>query len=143
MAVGITVDNVTGTFKALNYQIGLLLACFLVFFDSISFVSLGNIYPQYGSSLFALILPILTAIIIPVFIYLEHKKVEKFEMVKFPFLIILAIVWFVQACCATFAGPFLTTGNGYFGSWAGAIAAALVAKHAAPVAKENTEETED
>lgn len=148
MAVGITMDTIKGTFRGLNFQIGLLMCCFLVFFDSVGIVAdkkfcvevvgvptcfnhvVGSL--QWNIALFAFILSILTAILVPLFLYLEHKKVEQLKTFKSPTLVIFAIVWFVEAILATFSGPFLYTGNGYFGSWGGAVTSILVAKYAAP-----------
>ena len=40
---------------------------------------------------------------------------------------VLAVQWVVSACILTFKGPFLTTGNGYFGAWGGAFTAIYIA----------------
>mmetsp|Transcript_2163 Transcript_2163/g.3215 ORF Transcript_2163/g.3215 Transcript_2163/m.3215 type:complete len:311 (+) Transcript_2163:60-992(+) len=134
-AVGITMDTLQGTFKGLNFQIGLLMSCFLVFIESITVVAHSA---EKVTAIFALIISILTCILIPVFLFLEHKKVEKLQMIKFPVWVIFAIVWFFEACFATFDGPFIVTGNGYFGSWGAAVTSILVAKHAAPARKNQT-----
>lgn len=131
MAVGITLNTSAGTTIGSNFQIGLLLCCFLVFFDSFGYLSGVN----SGEAIYALILSIVTAILIAVFLYLEHKKVEKLKIFKFSILLIFAIMWFFEACFATFGGPFTITGNGYFGSWGGALASALLAKNAVPARK--------
>jgi hypothetical protein len=41
-----------------------------------------------------------------------------------------AVMWVILACLVTFRGPFLTTGNGYFGSWAGAFVSVMAAAEA-------------
>lgn len=41
----------------------------------------------------------------------------------YPFFAILSLCWIVSASLLTFRGPFDLTGNGYFGSWGGAITA--------------------
>jgi hypothetical protein len=43
--------------------------------------------------------------------------------VTYPFFAILSLCWIVSASLLTFRGPFDLTGNGYFGSWAGAVTA--------------------
>jgi len=43
------------------------------------------------------------------------------DIMKFSFLAFFALLWIVEACLVTFRGPFLLTGNGYFGSWGGAV----------------------
>eukprot|EP00536_Pseudo-nitzschia_multiseries_P004725 jgi/Psemu1/295679/fgenesh1_pm.80_\ len=50
--------------------------------------------------------------------------------VKFGFLAVFAVLWFVLAFLVTFRGPFVTTGNGYFASWCGAMCACSTAFHA-------------
>jgi len=40
---------------------------------------------------------------------------------RFGTLALFAAFWVVLACLTTFRGPFTTTSNGYFGSWAGAV----------------------
>jgi hypothetical protein len=63
--------------------------------------------------------------IVVVIVY--QKFIKGGGMVKFLVLAFFAILWIVLACIVTFNGPFLTTGNGYFGSWGGAITCTLAA----------------
>jgi hypothetical protein len=45
----------------------------------------------------------------------------------FIIMAIFAIMWIVAASLMTFRGPFLHTGNGYFGAWGGAVTAVSIA----------------
>lgn len=56
-------------------------------------------------------------------------------MVKFIIFTLFSFMWIIFACLATFRGPFTETGNGYFGSWGGAVTSvfAAIAAKSTPV----------
>ena len=49
---------------------------------------------------------------------------------RFPVLAFFAVAWILVAGLLTFRGPFLLTGNGYFGVWGGAFASIYAASSA-------------
>lgn len=76
-----------------------------------------------NESIYSLVVACCSILVVIVY----QKLVEGGGMVKFCVLALFAILWIVQACFVTFKGPFLTTSNGYFGSWGGAITSVVAA----------------
>jgi len=101
--------------------IGLLMASVVVFCALLGGEAIGHAKPYQGEAIYALIISILTAFVIAVVLILESNGHEE-AVVKFklPMFLLFGVLWVVLACCVTFSGPFTGTGNGYFGSWAGA-----------------------
>jgi predicted ferric reductase len=73
-----------------------------------------------NAGIYALVVAICSLLIVAVF-----QKKEGMQKVKFITLAFFAILWILLAAFVTFDGPFLITGNGYFGSWAGAITSVM------------------
>ena len=50
---------------------------------------------------------------------ITYLNLQAFAKAKFGALALFAFLWLILSCLVTFAGPFSTTGNGYFASWVG------------------------
>lgn len=48
-------------------------------------------------------------------------------MMNVALMAVLTVLWIVAACLVTFVGPFTSTSNGYFASWAGFFTALYAA----------------
>mmetsp|Transcript_16000 Transcript_16000/g.44039 ORF Transcript_16000/g.44039 Transcript_16000/m.44039 type:complete len:291 (+) Transcript_16000:117-989(+) len=85
--------------------------------------------------LYSIILAPLTLILVAA-LYLQGKggddKRYMGATVQFVVLACWAICWIVQASLVTFDGPFVLTGNGYFGSWGAAVASVVAAMESFP-----------
>ena len=79
-----------------------------------------------GELVFGVIVVCLTILAVPAIIYTD-KDGSTTRKLKFPALVVFAILWFVLAGIFTFRGPFVFTGNGYFGSWGGAVTSVIAA----------------
>lgn len=81
-----------------------------------------------NETIYGLILACLSIVVLGFHIGSEHAGGDGISNAAlFPVLLILAICWIVSACLLTFRGPFLVTGNGYFGAWGGALTSVLAA----------------
>mmetsp|Transcript_47963 Transcript_47963/g.95427 ORF Transcript_47963/g.95427 Transcript_47963/m.95427 type:complete len:279 (-) Transcript_47963:208-1044(-) len=78
-----------------------------------------------GETVIALIAAILSVIFVIVLFALDKAGHAVPAKVKLVLLIAVAIMWIVVACVVTFRGPFLVTGNGYFGVWIAALCSAM------------------
>lgn len=117
MATGLNGDNFRSRIEGLGSLLGLGCSSILVIIALID-------YFGSGPALYAMIVSIFTVILVAGVMYAEKKhsvlsKTKMFLRVKFGLLIFFALLWLVLACLVTFHGPFTSTGNGYFASWAG------------------------
>jgi len=117
MAMGLNGDNFRSRIEGLGSLLGLGCSSILVIIALID-------YFGSGPALYAMIVSIFTIILVAGVMYAEKKhsvlsKTKMFLRVKFGLLIFFALLWLVLACLVTFHGPFTSTGNGYFASWAG------------------------
>lgn len=78
-----------------------------------------------GESICALIVSILTLILMIVLFVLGRLGQPVPDKVQLGLFVAVAIMWVVAACVVTFRGPFLVTGNGYFGVWIATICSAM------------------
>ncbi len=101
--------------------LGLLVASIVVFCALLATESIGHAKPYQGEAIFSLVISMITAITIMILLIMEAAEYEEgATKFKLPILIFFGVLWIVLACCVTFSGPFTSTSNGYFGSWAGA-----------------------
>lgn len=75
-----------------------------------------------NEAIYGLVLACCSALLV-VMIHLSGQQTtnEESSSATYPFFAILSLCWIVSASLMTFRGPFLFTGNGYFGSWGGAV----------------------
>jgi hypothetical protein len=78
-----------------------------------------------NETIYALTVACVTVIVVAVF---ARDMVA--PPLKFVVLAVFSLLWIVLACLVTFRGPFFITGNGYFGSWGGAITSVFAAMSA-------------
>lgn len=83
-------------------------------------------------TIYAMVIATLTLCIVIVFFALEKAGQGEgaLQVVKMPLFALFAVLWMVLAGCATFIEPWIAPGNGYFGSWLGAVLACVVASSA-------------
>jgi hypothetical protein len=123
-AIDFTTDAfVSTTIKDAGLHMILLVSSLVVLIASIPFVS----DEESDKAIFALVVACITIAFVLLVITLDNKekpmRVEDHTVALFN----LSILWIVMACFVTFQGhgPFVVTGNGYFASWAGALAATM------------------
>lgn len=122
MAMGFTGDSVRSRLEGLGPLLGLCGFSAIVVISLIDYVGPnGGVFR--GGSIFAMIVSIFTIVFVAGGIYAEKKLGQEppiwFSRVKFGVLASFAFLWLILAFLVTFSGPFTTTGNGYFASWAG------------------------
>jgi len=101
--------------------IGLFIASVVVFCALLGDEAIGGGKAYQGEAIYALIISILTTLVVAIMLILESNGQEETVVkVKMPMYLFFGVLWIVLACLVTFSGPFTGTGNGYFGSWAGA-----------------------
>lgn len=92
----------------------------------IALIRYGFTGPYKNYSIYAICVAGITVFLIGLVVCVERDGEKKFPL-KFPIFVLFALLWIVLAALVTFKGPFLITGNGYFGSWAGAIFGVMTA----------------
>lgn len=112
MGVGLSGDSMTLSMVGLGSLLGLGVSAIIVIVASA--FEVDGFYRN--ESIYALVVACLTVIIVAIFA--PEKGIPG---TKFYVLLFFSILWIVLACLVTFRGPFLVTGNGYFGSWGGAV----------------------
>jgi heme/copper-type cytochrome/quinol oxidase subunit 4 len=119
LTIGMNTDEV-GTFvKELGSVMGLLISSVVVIIACAP--PIRDDVPNQSEAIYAMILAIVTAVIILGFMMMDMWKDWKMpNMMNYLVYGVLAGCWIIEACLVTFRGPFVVTGNGYFGSWAGA-----------------------
>lgn len=137
MAMGLTVDALRNRIKGLGSLMGLCACAAIVVIALID--HMGYSVPEFeylrGESIYAMVISCFTVVLCVGLLYFEKQNEgstpDRTETtVKFGFLAVFAVLWFVLAFLVTFRGPFVTTGNGYFASWCGAMCACSTAFHA-------------
>jgi hypothetical protein len=117
MGVGLSGNSMKQSVVGLGPLLGLGVSAIIVIV-----ASAYEVDGFYGNeSVYALVVACLTVIVVAVF-FAPDKVVPG---IKFYFLLLFSILWIVLAFLVTFRGPFLVTGNGYFGSWGGAVTSVL------------------
>ncbi len=126
LTVGMNTDDVGSFIKNLGSVMGLLVSSVVVIIACAP--PIRDEDPYKSEAIYASILAIVTVVIILGFMMLDMWKNWKLpNMMNYLVYGILAGCWIIEACLVTFRGPFVITGNGYFGSWAGAATASWTA----------------
>jgi len=134
MAMGLTADVFKSKIKGVGALSGLCASAAILVIALIS--EIGGDDTLYRNCVFAMVISCFTIVLVVGLIYFQKQNDNNFDhsttesIVKFAFLSVFAILWSVMACLLTFQGPFATTGNGYFASWAGAVCASFAAFNA-------------
>lgn len=135
MAMGLTADAVRSRIKGLGSLMGLCASAIIVLIALFDF--LGTDVPAYlkGETLYAVVVSCFTIILCIGLMYFQKRhegsQADSTEVLaRFFFLSLFALLWFALAFLVTFRGPFVTTGNGYFASWCGAVCACSAAFNA-------------
>ena len=104
---------------------GVILSSLVVIVASIS--PINNGYQEKGA-VFAISSSCVTFVLGVAFLVVDKRNPGSMPaFAYFGALFILAVSWIIMAAITTFQGPFNATGNGYFASWAGALASSLAA----------------
>ena len=142
MSMGITKSKMPENFRKAYAETNVILglgACSVV----TMIACIPQMDSQYkGETLFALIISILTILVVANFVYAKMKENLQIQQFEVPTLMVFAILWILAACMTTFRGPFLTTGNGYFAVWAGAVLAVKAALSAVSAKNSGSQEEE-
>jgi fumarate reductase subunit D len=129
LTVGMNTDEVGSFIKNLGSVMGLLVSSVVVIIACSS--PIRDEDPNQSEAIYAMILSLITVVIILGFMMMDMWKNWKMpNMMNYLVYGILAGMWIIEACLVTFRGPFVVTGNGYFGSWAGAATASWTAYEA-------------
>jgi hypothetical protein len=94
-----------------------------------------------SEAIYALVVACLTLVVVIGYSYVARTSDKAKLPFEFPVMAISSILWIVAASLVTFNGPFVTTGNGYFGSWGGAIFSLFAVGNARATTKGQIEET--
>jgi hypothetical protein len=113
MSIQLSVETMKSAVTGMGALLGLGASAIVVIIATAT--ELGNETFWRTETIYALVVACLTVLVVGVF------AAEKAAAAKFWVLAVFAILWICLACFVTFKGPFLITGNGYFGSWGGAV----------------------
>jgi len=144
MSMGITKSKMPENFRKAYAETNVILglgACSVVTMIA-CIPQMQGYYYYKGETLFALIISILTILVVANFVYAKMKENLQIQQFEVPTLMVFAILWILAACMTTFRGPFLTTGNGYFAVWAGAVLAVKAAVSAVSAKNSGSQEEE-
>lgn len=118
MGVGVSANQMSQSVSGMGSLLGLLACSIIVLIAAIE--PIQNWYYR-NESIYALTLACVSILVAGGFWFKDRNSEGGKDMVKFFVLGFFAICWIVEACLVTFRGPFRETGNGYFGSWGGAV----------------------
>lgn len=126
-ALGMTHSVFTTTVRGMGALLGLISCSIIVIIAVAPYIGEGE--PYRYESIYTITTASFTIAVLLLHIFLEKKKgIDKsggiLAMIVLGFF---ACLWLALAGLTTFRGPFLFTGNGYFGSWAGAACAGSAA----------------
>lgn len=121
MAMGFTGDAFRSRIEGLGSLLGLAGSSAIVVIALIDFVGSKQQGASRTESIYAMIVAVFTIVVVIAIAYYQkiHSEKKWFVRAKFGTLSFFSLLWLVLACLVTFSGPFNTTGNGYFASWAG------------------------
>ena len=117
--------------KSLSSIMGLMTSSLVVMLASIEPVRDKGTNPydpninNYDEALFAMCLSCVTFVVLGFMLMMNNRGTTMPTKLYFGMMAILTMCWIIMACLVTFRGPFKVTGNGYFGSWAGAATSAF------------------
>lgn len=119
IGLGVSLDKLQSAVKGLGNLLGLGVCSVVVIFA---------LTPEFGTkyqseALYAFIIAMITVVFIGIVFYTKREE----TLFAFFVLSLLSCLWIVLAFIVTFRGPFYDTGNGYFGSWGGAILSLMAA----------------
>ena len=139
-ALGLAANTFVSSVQGVGALVGLLAASIVVII-AIS-PSLGKGNPYRNESIYTITVASVTLAVILAHIAKEKKQGQEksggiVAVITHGFF---AILWLVLAGLTTFRGPFLTTGNGYFASWAGAAMACFAAMAARKINKQEKQQ---
>merc|ERR1719263_2368639 len=127
--------------------LGLVASSIIVIIASTDFLG-PNSFHRY-EAIYAMVVSCITLIVFVTFLLEERRKMNLRKtrgehqggygtsIFKIVGLGLFAVLWVALAFVATFRGPFLTTGNGYFAVWAGAGCACSAATAARRKGRKN------
>jgi hypothetical protein len=144
MSMGISNTNIPDEVRTatagMNVILGLGACAFVVM---IAIIPYFDNYGNYGKgeSIFALVVAVLTIFLALYLVYAKYKNNVAMKQFEFPTLAVFAVLWIVAASMVTFRYPFVTTGNGYFASWGGAVCAVMAAVNSKNENKSSDDET--
>lgn len=120
LALGVSATSVQQHLSITTHSSAALFACSIVVLTAISFHGINDRDPNFAELVYSLIVTIITILITGATL---SGKVPTTPASELYIMALMMILWSVLAGLLTFRGPFLVTGNGYFGSWGGAFAA--------------------
>jgi hypothetical protein len=116
MSVEISVESMKSAVSGMGSLLGLGASAIVVIIATAS--ELGNDTFWKNETIYALTVACVTVIVIGALVATTEQVAAAAKVLV---LALFALLWILLACFVTFRGPFLVTGNGYFGSWGGAI----------------------
>jgi hypothetical protein len=125
MGLGVSTQSMSAGVRGLGSLLGLGAAAVIVICAILS--HLGG--EANAESYYALLVACATLAAV-IFLYYMERTTGQLHNAADLILSGFAVMWVILACLVTFRGPFLTTGNGYFGSWAGAFVSVMAASEA-------------
>ena len=138
MALGVNASHLEA-YKNSGASLGLL-ASAIVTLTAIAWEGFDSKDDDHAGKVYGMCLTCFTILVVLALLKLEEQNGAP-PAFKLPVLAAFGIMWLTLACLLTFRGPFLTTGNGYFASWAGAVTslyATMVARESSPTASSST-----
>jgi len=137
MALGIDVATLkeTATHNGVNAPTLGMFASSVVLLVAISTHGIHKNEPDFAELVYALVVSLLTIVVCAVKFLLSGNdngsdNSGQADSTGFVLLMVFSILWVTAACLVTFRGPFIDTGNGYFGAWGGALTS-IIAVNAA------------
>jgi len=127
MAMGMDTSNVQTNIRGLGAIMGNMAASIVVLVACIPEIDSRGAYKPRNNAIYALSLACFSIVVTLTLMSMDKKGKEIGGMANLGLMSFLAVCWLVAACLVTFAGPFETTGNGYFASWAGFITSGYAA----------------
>jgi len=122
MGLGVTANQVKDQDSGTGSLLGLFASSVIV----ITAIASKGFDEKKGDLIYTIIVACLS-IVIALFLFRTEQAGEGQSIYTFPVLAFFALLWIVAASLVTFRGPFTETGNGYFGSWGGAVTSVFAA----------------
>jgi len=128
IGVGVTMARVKETKSTgLASLIAFGIAAIVLLIDICPLISKGSSNnSNLAPNIFSLVVAILSILWVHVVLFMRHKG-RPLGVAGQAVYVYFFILWTIQASWCTFAGPFKTTGNGYFASWSGVLSSIFLA----------------